>query len=266
MTIAALPMYDFPELRWATDALWAAIAARVPGAPTYLERARQLQDIWTDPDLLLAQTCGYPFVTSLSGKVALVATPRYRAQGCEGFLYRSALVVRVEDGAARLEDLRGRRCAVNSVDSQSGMNALRAEIAKLAEGTAPFFADVAITGGHAASVSAVARGDADVAAIDCVTWAHLQRFRPDETRRLRVLGWTAPTPGLPLVTSISTNVAIRRILLRALHEVALAPDLAAVRGELLLDGFDVPPADVYQAILQAESGDHLLQACGSQHP
>jgi ABC-type phosphate/phosphonate transport system substrate-binding protein len=245
-------MYDFPDMRWATDALWSAIAARVPGAPEYLERARALHDIWTDPDLLLAQTCGYPFVTSLAGKVALLATPRYRAEGCEGILYRSALVVRVEDGAACLEDLRGRRCAVNDAKSQSGMNALRSEVAKLAGGTTRFFADVAITGGHAASVSTVARGDADVAAIDCVTWAHLQRFRPAETRRLRVLGWTGASPGLPLVTSSRTDAEMTRTLVRALNEVAVDPGLAAVRCELLLDGFDVTPASAYQAILASE--------------
>jgi len=266
MSVAALPMYDFAELRWATDALWAAIAARVPGAPAHLERARDLHDIWTDPDLLLAQTCGYPFVTSLAGKVALVATPRYRAEGCHGFLYRSALVVRAGDGAACLAHLRGRRCAVNSAHSQSGMNALRAEIAKLAGPPGPFFADVAITGGHAASVSAVACGDADVAAIDCVTWAHLQRFRPDATRRLRVLGWTASSPGLPLVTSISTDARMIRTLVQALNEVAVDPGLAGVRCELLLDGFDVTPAGAYQAILPAASGEHLLQAPGIQYP
>jgi ABC-type phosphate/phosphonate transport system substrate-binding protein len=115
-------------------------------------------------------------------------------------------------------------------------------------------------------VSAVARGDADVAAIDCVTWAHLQRFRPDETRRLRVLGWTAASPGLPLVTSIRTDAGMIQTLLRVLNEVAADPDLAAVRCDLLLDGFDVAPAGAYQAILPAASGEHFLQACGIQQP
>jgi ABC-type phosphate/phosphonate transport system substrate-binding protein len=244
-------MYDFPELRWATDALWAAVAARVPGAPAHLDRARGLEDIWTDPDLLLAQTCGYPLMTSLAGKVALVATPRYRAEGCDGALYRSAVVVRADDPARCLGDLRGRRCAVNSGDSNSGMNVLRAEIAPLAMG-GQFFDEIMMTGSHAASLQAVAQGGADVAAIDCVTWAQVQRLRPDETRRLWVLGWTRASPGLPLVTSVGTDAQMMRRLVLALDEVAAHPGLAAVRGELLLDGFDATPMADYGTILRLE--------------
>ncbi len=248
MNVAALPMYDFEELRWATDALWAAIASRVPGAPARLERGR---DVWLDPALLLAQTCGYPLVTRLAGKVRLVATPRYRVEGCEGAFYRSAVVVRADDPAVRLADLRGRRCAVNSLDSNSGMNVLRAEIAPLAEG-GRFFADVVVTGGHVASVAAVARGDADVAAIDCVTWAHLQRLRPGETAGLRVLGWTEATPGLPLVTAVGTDAGTQAALVRALEDVAGDPGLAEVRAALLLEGFEAVALEAYGVVKEME--------------
>ncbi len=251
MSIAALPMYDFPEMRWATDALWAAIAARVPGAPAILERGRPLMDIWTDPALLLAQTCGYPLVTSLSGKVRLVATPRYRAEGCEGAFYRSAVIVRADDDALCLADLLGRRCAVNGVDSNSGMNVLRAALAPLAGG-GRFFGEVVMTGAHEASVQAVAGGDADVAAIDCVTWAHLQRLRPGEIRGLRVLEWTAASPGLPLITSKLTGPNDVLVLIRALDDVAQDPELATIRAELFLDRFEVLPLTAYACIQEYE--------------
>ena len=117
MNLATLPMYDLPELRQATDALWAAIAARLKhrgvAAPEALSRGPALAAMWVDHRLLLGQTCGYPLVTSLAGKVVLIATPFYLADGCEGACYRSAVVVRKTDGAASLADLRGRRCAVN---------------------------------------------------------------------------------------------------------------------------------------------------------
>ena len=40
-TVASLPMYDFPEIRWATDALWQGIARHlrrhgVDGIPSRL--------------------------------------------------------------------------------------------------------------------------------------------------------------------------------------------------------------------------------------
>ncbi len=241
-------MYDVPELLWATDALWAAIAARVPAAPPRLTRGRALMEIWTAPDLLLAQTCGYPLMTALAGRVQLVAVPRYRAEGCAGALYRSAIMVRADDPAACLADLRGRRCAVNSADSHSGMNALRAAVAPLAD-AGRFFGAVIVTGAHEASLAAVARGDADVAAIDCVTWALLRRVRPDAAAGLRVLAWTAAGPGLPLITSPRTRAVTRQALARALDDVAADPAMAPVLRALLIDGFEAVPLPAYDAVL-----------------
>jgi hypothetical protein len=51
--------------------------------------------------------------------------------------------------ATSLDDLRGGRCAVNDLGSNSGMNLLRAEIAPLANGKA-FFKSVLVTGSHLA--------------------------------------------------------------------------------------------------------------------
>jgi ABC-type phosphate/phosphonate transport system substrate-binding protein len=244
-------MYDFPELQWATDALWGAIAVRVPGAPAGLVRGRALMEVWTDPDLLLGQTCGYPLMTALAGKVRLVAVPRYRAEGCAGVMYRSAMVVRADDTAACLADLRGRRCAVNGVDSNSGMNVLRAAVAPLAVG-GWFFGDVVMTGSHAASVDAMASGHADVAAIDCVTWAHLQRVRPAAVAGLRVLAWSAATPSLPLITSAGTGAEHCDALARALNDVAADRTLAPVLSALLIDGFETLPLRDYDAVVALE--------------
>ena len=249
-------MYDLPELQAANDALWAAIATRlasegVSDAPERLTRGGALETLWSHPDLLLSQTCGYPFATTLRNRVQLVATPRYGAPGCSGPFYRSAIVVRADAPAGSLSDLRGARCAVNDLFSNSGMNLLRVEIAPLAHGQ-PFFGAVAISGSHEASAVAVADREADVAALDCVTWAHLQRFRPAMTGHLRVLTWTARSPGLPLITGLRTDALTRAALVRALEGVANDPDLSDLRAELLLEGFDSLPAQRYHAILHLE--------------
>ena len=138
--IAALPMYDFPDLLAAHDTLWEALAARLAAAggepvPRALSRDLALVDGWRHPGLLLGQACEYPLAKS-PGAVQIVATPRYSAPGSEGDRYRSAIVVRRDDPSATLADLKGRRCAVNQIDSNSGMNLLRAAIAPLADGTA----------------------------------------------------------------------------------------------------------------------------------
>jgi ABC-type phosphate/phosphonate transport system substrate-binding protein len=248
-------MYDPPELQGADDILWAAIRARLEAqgleAPQSLTRGPPLEAIWSDPGLLLAQTCGYPLMTTLQGRVQLVATPRYGAPGCDGPLHRSAVVVRRGDPAATLADLRGRRCALNDPASNTGMNLFRALIAPLAHGEA-FFSAVTVTGAHVASAEAVAAGAADVAAIDGVTFALLERLRPAVTRSLRVLAWTPPSPGLPLITAATTDARTLAALRHALADAARDPSLSKTRAELLLEGFDVLPASSYETILDLE--------------
>src|SRR5262249_11221081 len=223
--IASLPMYDLAEIRPANDALWAAPPAPlraagggdVPGRPT--PGPPPLPAAWAGPALLFAQTCGYPLTTRLRERVRLVVLPRYAAPGCAGVTHRSLLIVPAEHPARALDELRGSRGALNSLESNTGMNLLRAVIAPLARG-GPFFGSVIMTGGHVASVGAVAGGAADLAAVDCITFAHLQRWRPELTRRVRVLAETPATPNLPFITASGTDEATLARLRRALEEVA----------------------------------------------
>jgi ABC-type phosphate/phosphonate transport system substrate-binding protein len=129
------------------------------------------------------------------------------------------------------------------------MNLLRAELAPLAGGKA-FFKSVLVTGSHLASAEAVAQDEADVAALDCVTWAHLQRWRPSLTARLRVVTWTVRSPGLPLITSLATSPSQMAALRAALDDVANDPGLREVRQTLLLDGFSVTSVEHYRAVLR----------------
>ena len=261
-------MYDLPALQPANDALWSALAAHLCArgidAPARLTRLGELEALWADPSLLLGQTCGYPLVTSLRGKVRLVATPCYRAPGCEAGFYRSAVIVRASDPARGLADLRGRRCAINSMSSNSGMNVLRAALAPFAAGAPRFFDSVLTTGAHAASAAAVAGGDADLAAIDCVTWAHLCRLDPAMTGHLRVLCWTAATPGLPLITAGQADDALVLALDEALAAVWQDPALEDVRTVLLIDGLAHHKPGAYEALVAlehhaSEAGYKLLQ-------
>ena len=254
--VAALPMYDPPELAWANDALWVAIAERLADAgvddlPFGLSRDGADGARLKDPDLLLAQTCGYPFIKQLHNRVQLVATPGYLSHGCDGPFHRSVFVVRTRDRAVNLSDLRGARCAVNDEASNTGMNLLRAEIAPLA-GDGRFFSQVNRTGAHDVSAHHVADGLADVASIDAVTFALLERVRPHVTRRLRILGWSTRSPGLPLVTAKATGPRIQAALIAALNGVADDPRLTEVRRELLLDRFHVLSEPHYRSILHLE--------------
>lgn len=129
MTIAALPMYDWPEARADTDAEWDDLRGRLIGAgidaPERIVRRNadlppvpggildgqrgvvapdpatlppdglDFQTVWNHPDLLLAQTCWGPMEEGLERLVAIVGQPSYDGiDGGQGELYSSAILMR----------------------------------------------------------------------------------------------------------------------------------------------------------------------------
>ena len=244
-----LPMYDPPELHQANDALWRAVAERLVAGglsdvPEQLTRSDTLQALWRRDGLLLGQTCGYPLMTELAGRFTVVATPIYAAEGCEDAFHRSAVVVAASSPFESLKDLRGKRCAINDWGSNTGMNLLRALVAPLAE-QGRFFGGVSVSGSHRQSLTFVAEGAADIAAIDCVTLTLLARIDPSLTARIRILAWSALSPALPFITAGDTDPATLGLLRAALDDVAADP-------ALLLSGIRHLPPEIYDQVLQYE--------------
>jgi ABC-type phosphate/phosphonate transport system substrate-binding protein len=246
--LASLPMYHIH--RPAVAAMWGGIASRLHAAgvadvPVALTWPDNAAAHWLAPELLLSQACGFPLVTFLDGQVQLVGAFHYDAPGCDGLLNRSQLVVRASDPAQTLEDLRGRRVAINGTDSQSGYNSLRALVLPLAR-AGRFFGATHVTGAHHLSVMAVRDGLADVAAIDCVSLAGFDKHRPEITAGTRVLGETAAYPGLPLITATTTTETTMAALHDALTWLTLAPAMAQVREDLFIRAFEALPIARYQ--------------------
>lgn len=239
--VAALPMYNVSTpLR--DD--WLLLIDRVSHL---LSRARSsvrlaavdpgegpdaLHAFWRRDDLLLSQTCGYPLVNGLAPYVRLIGTPRFSVSGCHRQTYRSAIVVRAEDGPTTIEACRGARAAFNGPDSHSGMNALRHVVAQLAR-QGHFFGDVLHTGSHLASLAAVRDGRADVAAIDCVTLAFAAEHHPALVDGIRQIGVSRAVPGLPFIASRRASMSLVGQVRAALRE-ALRDD-AGLRARLHLD-------------------------------
>jgi ABC-type phosphate/phosphonate transport system substrate-binding protein len=237
--VAALPMYDWPELRAETDAQWArlrdALRRRGIDAPTALTRENTLSGIldlvalWRDPSLLFAQTCWGPMGLGLSEHVQVLGQPDYSdcVGGC-GEFYSSAVVMRGAEGDVEapsdgravlpLDLLRGQRLAFNSEDSMSGILALAYDLEELG-GSLTLFCKRIETGGHRASLQSVAGGRAAVAAVDCRSWALFRRLEPGVSGTLRVVGWTARRKGLPYICAQAmppeTVSALREVLASA---------------------------------------------------
>ncbi|HXV24777.1 MAG TPA: PhnD/SsuA/transferrin family substrate-binding protein, partial [Alphaproteobacteria bacterium] len=116
------------------------------------------------------------------------------------------------------------------------------------EGRSPFFACVERTGGHEASIEAVRSGRADLAAIDCVTFALLRRYRPSATESVRILEESPLAPGLPYVTAAGATGQESSCLRRALADTLADPALAEARDALLLLGAEELSLAHYEAI------------------
>lgn len=239
--IAALGMYDRAETAAANDRLWRLVRdglrARGIAAPEALTRgAGAYMDGWTSPELVLAQTCGLPFRARLHDRVTLIGTPDYGVEGCPPGHYRSVFVARRDREAPAFA---GARLAYNDGLSQSGWAAPLAHAATLGLR----FGETVETGGHRLSMLAVAEGRADLAALDAVTWAMLQRWEP-AAAEVRVVALTAPTPGLPLISCAGAD----RPAIFAVVAAAIAALDPADRDTLCLRGLATIPPEAYLAL------------------
>lgn len=262
-SVAALSMYNWPEVRGEVDAEWQQLRDELRSlgieAPDSLARAHkdlppvpggildaagkviasdpaQLppdefdpHELWLHPALLFAQTCWGPMELGVSDHVQVVGQPKYDGfEGGQGELYSSAMIMRAgeapsvpspSDGRAviPLDLLRGRRFIFNDSHSMSGLLGLTRDLEAMDQ-TLDLFESRSQSGGHRASIIAVASDIADIATIDCRSLALAQRFEP-AAREVTVVGWTRRRKGLPFITSRHTPQEVVAVMHKALRKL-----------------------------------------------
>ncbi len=256
MRTASLPMYCLPEMAAANAALWSALQQRLRAKGVDTTDIKFDSDESSVPDgigpaVFFTQMCGYPLFKHYRDQGIMLATPHYALPGCAGSTHRAFFMVRVDDPAACLEDLRGRIFGCNSLLSNSGMNLPRLSLARIAGGE-PFFSSVVMTGGHVASLERLGDYSIDVCSIDNVTWGLFCKFRPIAAKRYRILDQTVPSPSLPFVTSVDTTKSDAAAIAEALHEIIGDPQTAGLRGTLQLAGLSVPNCAAYERLAEYE--------------
>lgn len=241
--MASLAMYDWPQIRGATDRFWHAIRDRLGDGPNKLLRGDALwNDVWAhwlDPDLVLSQTCGYPYRARLHGHVTLVGTPDFGLPDCPPGFYNSVFVARTDDARSNLADFETARFAFNEPLSQSGWAAPQNHAAT----KGLMFTNTVQTGAHAASALAVVENRADFAALDAQSWRLIQRFDAF-AGALRVIDHTKPTPGLPLICAKTRNAEVTFDAVKG----AIKDLSQADRTALGLCGIVRTPAEAYLAV------------------
>ncbi len=202
------------------------------------------------PDLLLGHTCGYPLITKLVRTHKPVCVAQFDVKGCDGIHYSSWIVARESHPGRRLNDFSGSTATFNNRDSNSGMNVLRYEVSRVANG-APFFRQTLISGSHLASIRNLAQGHADIAAIDAVTWHFArQRNRPG-IPGTRIIGQTVSTAGLPFVQPKRSELdpsSLTRAMNACLEELP-----SSIRSFLAIKRFSRIEADAYRPLLELEA-------------
>ena len=239
---ASLPMYWRAETADAWRDFWVRVqdlgaerGLALPDLTAPEDLPASWYDHWLDPELVLSQTCGLPFRSTLKGKVTYVVTPDFGVEGCPPGYYNSVALRRTDGGD-------GMRLARNGADSQSGW----AAACQWRDIHGPAKWDAIIdTGAHAASAQAVADGVADIAFVDAVTW-RLVAQDADLASRLTCVGHTPPTPALPLITAQGRDPnALREVLQHAMESVPSAnrARMGGLRGFVEIaeqSYFDVP--------------------------
>ncbi|MBO0332386.1 PhnD/SsuA/transferrin family substrate-binding protein [Sneathiella sp. CAU 1612] len=246
-SVALLPMYDWPEIRDATDSFWAALRESFRAAgfspPEDLTRTEDPLELWRSPNLLLAQTCGLPYVERLVNDVSLVGTPAYDID-CGAGSYFSVIVVHKDSGLENLKFLDSAIFGYNDPLSQSGVASFFFHLA--AEGV-PFQkihrCDRLMS--HRAVIKGLADRRIDIASIDAVTWELAKRYEK-ATDELSVIAHTSPTPGLPLITARREKNEVDRLHQGVIDAMASLP--CETQDRLLLTGLAATEEADYQPI------------------
>lgn len=155
------------------------------GGPVDLVQRRTYQEITAtilDGSVDAAWICGYPFLQHRDS-LSLLGVPVWRGRP----LYQSYLIVREDDEAEGLEDLRGNVHAFSDPDSNSGYLVTASDLARMGETPEHFFSRSVFTYGHRNVVRAVAGGLTRSGSVDGYVWETLASVEPSLTARTRVV-------------------------------------------------------------------------------
>ena len=210
-------------------------------------------DPFADDRADLAFVCGpsYSLLRDAGRAVEVVAAaPVFDDPRNEGRpVYFSDVVVRRDHPARTFPELRASTWAFNDRQSLSGWFRMLERLEALGFGRDPnaFFSRVVASGSHVASIDLVARGGADVSAVDSNTLLLSRRREPSLDERLRVLESWGPSPVQPLVARAGLPEALRNRIAGALLAMADSAETARRLREFGVLRFAPVEENVYRS-------------------
>lgn len=203
-----------------------------------------IRELWERADKAAVFMCGLPFSLS-DPRPELIAAPVPSPPDFRGLpQYWSEMVVRKDSDFQIIEDTFGGRIALTVPDSQSGCLAALYYLMSVADRFPPYREVTTPRITPLGAICAVIDGAADVAPVDSYAFCLLQKYRPDLTSQLRIVGRTARTPIPPLVASAPGLDALQAVFLEAHRIAAMVPLMEG----LLLAKFERPDPSSYDAL------------------
>lgn len=238
-SIVEFGFYPFEDARWAYEKFWGEVVKQCDWLPKQLTWSNKPESLWSREEFAVSQTCGWPLVTRLAESVRVVGAFRQTTPESASHFYRSVVVGRV-DGTPF--DFQGSTAAVNDLESLSGWISLIAAI----QGPQEIWrGEVQISGSHAESLRMLARGDAIVASIDSVSFAHIKRISPELIDSLFVICNGPLVPCLPIIANPKISDTQLTELRQALGIASRDPRIADATAALFISGFDALDLEDY---------------------
>ncbi len=164
--------------------------------------------------------------------------------------YRSLVVVAAASPAREMADLAGKRFAYTDELSLSGKSYVVRVLETTGHAPDRFFGAVTYTRSHDRSITAVARGIVDGAAVHSLVFAHMTARDPSLAGRVRVIHQSPPFGAMPVVASLRLPLEVRQRLRQALLDLPDDPAGAAALRELGIERFAEPRPGLYDGTAQ----------------
>ncbi len=161
--------------------------------------------------------CTGPFAARHRSEFTLLGVPEVEGSPT----IRSLIVVRTQDPAQTVEDLKG--SSFGFVDPLSLTGRLYPEVlvSTLTPEGIPFFGQTVFTHSHSDSIEMVVNSRIRAAAVESIVFDYHRHRDPSSTSQLRILKQSGPFPGPPFVARSKLPAKLRdrlRVALQGMHE------------------------------------------------
>jgi len=195
---------------------------------------REVMDLLDSGGIEFAWICGYSYVqTRKPESLQLLTVPIYRGAP----RYHSYIIVHHNSPHKRFSDLKGKIFAFSDPDSNSGFLYPLSLMTAKGEKPETFFRQTFFTFNHAETVQAVSEQVADGGAVDSYIWEYLAIFRPDITKKTRIIK-ISPSFGFPpIVFRLGVNPNTVNLMKDTLESMGEDVTGKILLARLKLDGF-----------------------------